>query len=156
MESPAREAAGLALVRAMQEATQVEQEAAMLLLKQADTPERSAAVALLLVAGRRRRQRTASDSRTDGERRKTMPARIAISLAEKYEAAADRRHMSTYAWVCEALAEKYRREGGGASAPPKAHRPRHYAGARGLPPRGHQAPGRKRKRRHGQTKKKFC
>lgn len=97
-----------ALIRAMQEAKPEEKEAAMLLMKRATTAEETAAVALLLISGRRRRQQHASDHLTDPGRRKTMPARIPIETARRYEACAERRHLAVYAWVREALERQYR------------------------------------------------
>lgn len=99
-----------ALIRAMQEAKPEEKEAALLLMKRATTAEEMAAVALLLMTGRRRRRQHASDHVTDPRRRKTMPARIPIEIARRYEACAERRRLSVYAWVREALERQYQRD----------------------------------------------
>lgn len=111
-----------ALIRAMQEAKPEEKEAAMLLMKRATTAEETAAVALLLMSGRRRRRQHASDSVTDPDRRKTMPARIPIETARRYEACAERRRLSVYAWVREAMERQYRWDTYGREAERKKRR----------------------------------
>lgn len=98
------------LARAMQEARPAEKEAALMLMQRAETAEETAAVTTLLMSGRRRRQQYASDHLTDRQRRKTMPARVPIETARRYEECAKRRHMSVYAWVCHAMDQQYRRD----------------------------------------------
>ena len=110
------------LIRAMQEAKPEEKEAALLLMKRATTAEETAAVALLLMSGRRRRQQYASDHLTEPGRRKTMPARIPIETARRYEACAARRHLAVYAWMREAMERQYRWDTYGREAERKKRR----------------------------------
>lgn len=99
----------LALIRAMQEAPPEVKRAALRLYKLSDKKEDTEAVSVLLVAARRQRQRQESDQVTDARRRTLAGARLPRETVERYRREAERRGLSMYAWVAEALRTHYAR-----------------------------------------------
>ena len=99
----------MTLVKMLEDCTQEEREAAMLLFKGAATAEESQAILTLVRAGRMRRMKAAYETDEDGGRI-TMPARIPAGLAKMYQDCARRRQLSTYAWMREAMHNQFRRD----------------------------------------------
>ena len=99
----------MTLAKMLEDCTQEEREAAMLLFKGAATAEESQAILTLVSMGRTRRARARYENDEDGGRT-TMPARIPTGLAKTYQDCARRRGLSTYAWVREAMHNQFRRD----------------------------------------------
>lgn len=107
----------LATIRALNDASQKERDAARVLLFAARSRKETAAISTLLTAGRERKQRRKADSAA----RVLVGPRLPRHIVDKYRAAAEEKGQSLYQWAADALAAHYK--GGGASAPPPGLRP---------------------------------
>lgn len=101
------------LTRILEDCTQEEREAAMLLFKAAENREQSEAVLILVRKGRKREVRARYEVGGEKGGRRTLPARLPAGLAALYEETAHRRGLTTYAWVREAFERQWQHDNPG-------------------------------------------